>query len=357
MDPLTHTLLGVTLSETGLKRWTPLAAPTIVIGVNLPDIDGIAMLMGRDDALWLRRGWTHGVLAMAILPLLLAGAMYAWDRWRHGPTSAPPGRLVALAFLAVLSHPALDWLNNYGVRLLMPFDGRWFYGDAVFIVDPWLWLLFGTGAVLAYTRSWIGLTGWTGLAIVATGLMCSVDAVPTVARTLWMAAVVGICVCRAMTAERHRVAIARVCLSTAAVYIVGMIAGTVLARRQIDRWLASAGIAAEAIMAAPVPANPFRRQVVIDTNTRYHVLTLDWLASERFTVGGPSVEKRAMSPEIAAALAAPSVRGLRGWLRFPAYDVETVPDGFVVRITDMRFRSVTGLGAATIELDPFRRPR
>ena len=22
----------------------------------------------------------------------------------------------------------------------MPFDHRWFYGDAMFIIDPWLWL-------------------------------------------------------------------------------------------------------------------------------------------------------------------------------------------------------------------------
>jgi len=36
-------------------------------------------------------------------------------------------------------HPTLDWLNTYGMRWLMPFSGRWFYGDAVFIVDPGCW--------------------------------------------------------------------------------------------------------------------------------------------------------------------------------------------------------------------------
>ncbi len=30
----------------------------------------------------------------------------------------------------------MDWLNSYGVRLLMPFSNRWFYGDALYIVDP-----------------------------------------------------------------------------------------------------------------------------------------------------------------------------------------------------------------------------
>ena len=37
----------------------------------------------------------------------------------------------------------MDVLNSYGVRLLMPFSGRWFYGDALYIVDPWLYLAAG----------------------------------------------------------------------------------------------------------------------------------------------------------------------------------------------------------------------
>ena len=42
----------------------------------------------------------------------------------------------------------MDWLNSYGVRLLMPFSDRWFYGDALYIVDPLLYLLFGAAIVL-----------------------------------------------------------------------------------------------------------------------------------------------------------------------------------------------------------------
>ena len=54
-----------------------------------------------------------------------------------------------LSYLGVLTHVALDWLNTYGVRLLMPFDRRWFYGDTLFIIDPWLWLALGGGVWLA----------------------------------------------------------------------------------------------------------------------------------------------------------------------------------------------------------------
>jgi inner membrane protein len=63
MDPLAHTLFGATLAEAGLKKKTALAAGTLIIGANLPDIDAIAMLWGNDHALYFRRGWTHGILS------------------------------------------------------------------------------------------------------------------------------------------------------------------------------------------------------------------------------------------------------------------------------------------------------
>ncbi len=150
MDPLAHTLLGATLAESGLKRRSRYATATLLIGANLPDIDAVANFWGADMALHARRGVTHGVLAMVALPLLLAAAIWLWNRWRGStaPVDAPdfrPRAIVGLAFLGVLSHPALDWLNTYGVRLLMPFSGQWYYGDTLFIVDPWAWLLLGAG--------------------------------------------------------------------------------------------------------------------------------------------------------------------------------------------------------------------
>ena len=158
MDPLTHTLVGASLAQTRLTRATPLAAATLIIGANLPDIDAAMMFVGSDAALGARRGWTHGVLALAVLPWLLAAALVLFDRLvrrRRDATLKPVqfGPVLGLAYLSVLTHPCLDWLNTYGIRLLMPFDGRWFYGDAIFIVDPWIWLLAGSAVVLAHTRS------------------------------------------------------------------------------------------------------------------------------------------------------------------------------------------------------------
>ena len=128
------------LAETGLRHRSPLATATLIVGANAPDIDAVAQLLGRDAALYWRRGHTHGVVAMIVLPLVLTGLMLLIDRAvrRRRKPDAPPARagpLLALAALSVLTHPVLDWMNTYGVRLLMPFDPQWFYGDALFIVD------------------------------------------------------------------------------------------------------------------------------------------------------------------------------------------------------------------------------
>lgn len=99
------------------------------------------------DLEW-RRGWTHGILALLVLPVLLTLCFGLLQRIRPGRAGAIPFRqnqLLLLATIAIVSHPILDTLNTYGVRWLMPFSGQWFYGDALFIVDPWAWITLGTG--------------------------------------------------------------------------------------------------------------------------------------------------------------------------------------------------------------------
>lgn len=361
MDPLTHTLVGMTLAETGLKRRASLGTATLVIGANLPDVDGIANVLGRDTALWIRRGWTHGVLAMLLLPAVLAVAMHFWAaRGRARPHQPSLTSLLGLSYLAVLSHPALDWLNNYGIRLLMPFDGTWFYGDAVFIVDPWLWLVLAAPIALSFSRSRAGVAGWALFAVAATWAMFAFDAVPVVARAVWIVAVVSVCLIRVRRGPAPVPASAvGVCLSIAVLYIAAMVVGTGIAERQVAAWGERHGVEPTAVMTGPVPANPFQRQVIIQTPTHYHFLTLDWLRDPVLQVAAPPLGREPVSPAVAAALAAPSVRGLRGWLRFPSYDVEPLATGYRVTIRDLRFARTfaPGLGTAVVELDNNLQPR
>ena len=61
-------------------------------------------------------------------------------------------RLWTLIAAGLLSHSRLDAGNSYGVHPFFPFDSRWYYGDAVFILEPWLWLLLGVPVPRGWRR-------------------------------------------------------------------------------------------------------------------------------------------------------------------------------------------------------------
>src|SRR5688572_17323184 len=102
MDPICHTLVGVTLAQAGLKSRTPLAAPTLIIGANLADIDALAYLAG--ESLFWRRGWTHGVLSLAVWPFVLTAVMLAWDyARRHRNPDRRAARAPSLLLLSAIA--------------------------------------------------------------------------------------------------------------------------------------------------------------------------------------------------------------------------------------------------------------
>ena len=167
MDNLTHSLAGALLGQMGLKKLTGRAMATLVIAANLPDIDAAATVLGT-ESLAVRRGLTHGPVALAILPLLLTGLVLLYNRWRPAAQPVRAGPLLLVAYIGALSHPALDWLNSYGIRLLEPFSSRWFAGDTLFIIDVWVWAALVSGFLVSrrlekrggnwQRPAWIGFT-------------------------------------------------------------------------------------------------------------------------------------------------------------------------------------------------------
>ena len=361
MDPLAHTLVGATLAETRLASLgrTAMVGPALVLGANAPDVDAITMFMDGDLALGFRRGWTHGVLAMAVLPLALTALLVLLDRTIASLQGREPraraGPLLALSTVAVLSHPALDWLNTYGVRFLMPFDETWFYGDALFIVDPWVWLLAATPAVLANSTSRPSAAAWIILGIAATWLVTGFEGAPATARIAWctgLAAILWLRVTRRWEARVPRVA--AVCALTLTVYAVSMAAASLVAERQVMALLGGQGVTGPVeVMASPAPANPLRRDIVVSDAERYHFLELDWLADPPLRTVSGSLPRGKRDRIVEAALAAPQVWGLSTWTRFPVYVVEETEDGFRVTISDVRYGGSRGggLGSTVVELD------
>jgi len=362
MDPLAHTLVGACLAETRLRRWTPLALPALLLGANAPDIDAVTMFMDGDLALGFRRGWTHGVLALAVLPVLLWASLLGCDallrRFRPDRPRVQPLPLAALCVLGVWTHPVLDWLNVYGMRWLMPFDGRWFYGDALFIVEPWLWLLAAAPVVLARTRRPSSVVAWVALALLTSVLVLRSGLVPSAARGVWCAGAAAIALAAACGLGRQRSeALAALALGALVLFSGAMLAGSALAAHQARIWLEAQGIAPLDVMAAPVPANPFAREVVATDADAYHRLRIAWLESPAIQRSAPPLSRGATGPVVDAARRAPHVQGLVGWMRFPRYVVEPTPDGYRVVLQDVRYGARGGIGQAVVELDASLRIR
>ncbi len=151
MENLTHSLLGATLAELALpaeatKAQRRIFFATGVIASNLPDADLLYSRITPNPLGYLlhHRGHTHTLVGVAVQALLVAAICLIPSIRRHVGTSGK--RLATLIIISLLGHILLDSWNSYGVHPFWPFDNRWFYGDSIFILEPWLWLLFGVAA-------------------------------------------------------------------------------------------------------------------------------------------------------------------------------------------------------------------
>jgi inner membrane protein len=155
VDNITHTLAGALLGEMGLKRRSRFAMAACLLGANAPDIDVFAPLVLPVDGIAFHRGPLHAVFAWPFLAAGIVGILWLLDRVKPASPGAIPfraGSLFIVAFLAVLTHPFLDWLTTYAIAIFAPVSWQWYSGNAIFIVDWVYWILMLGGIVLSARR-------------------------------------------------------------------------------------------------------------------------------------------------------------------------------------------------------------
>lgn len=173
MDNITHGLAGLLVADAaghwlerrGVRVTSRARRALSVLGVvaaEFPDSDllysGPVLRMGPLGYLLHHRGHTHTIVWAVISAVVLWMVARAWVNREENHASGASGEgassvgdgvksanvsraLLAVALIGTLSHLLLDYTNSYGVHPFWPFDNRWYYGDAVFIVEPWLWLV------------------------------------------------------------------------------------------------------------------------------------------------------------------------------------------------------------------------
>jgi inner membrane protein len=176
MDNLTHSLVGLTAAKAGLERLSPGATTLCVLAANAPDSDIVVLAFGdRWTFLHHHRGITHAVVGVITLAIILPLIFYAvdglWSRYKDQPPKTKLKGLMLASFVASATHPLLDWTNNYGIRWLLPWSQKWSYGDLVFIVDPYIWLVLGGAAFLLTAKSGFLKIVWGVIAALTTFLV------------------------------------------------------------------------------------------------------------------------------------------------------------------------------------------
>lgn len=177
MEPFTHFFTGACLGRSGFNRKTAYATLAATLAAEAGDLDILWGFRGPVAGLNHHRGITHTFIAVPVVAGVTVGFVWLLHRWnekrrrrklnaanlspgepvpfRLQPRPVHWGWLYLTAFVAALTHIALDWTNNYGVRPFFPFSPRWYEGSFMFIAEPVLWGLF----LLAFLLPWLfGLT-------------------------------------------------------------------------------------------------------------------------------------------------------------------------------------------------------
>ena len=327
MEPITHFLTGACLGRAGLNRKTALATLTLTLAAEAPDLDVFTRFAGPAFGFAHHRGFTHSFLGIFLMAALVVGFVYLIWRLRGRKTNDPDlpprwGLLYVYACLAGLSHILLDFTNNYGVRPFWPFYEKWYSWDIVFIFEPVMFVLLLFGLIIpafsALIDSEIGGRRRSSRGRVAATL-----------------ALAGIVVMWGLRDFEHRRAI------------------NALNARSYG------GADALRVSAYPTMADPFHWYGVVETFSFFALAPVDSLTPEVDSEG--RLEIRYKPEETPVTLAAKNSylgRVYLDWAQYPITETEAVesPEGYIVRLQDLRYEQMPGLMERVFGSGHGRRP-
>ncbi|HYJ86668.1 MAG TPA: metal-dependent hydrolase [Pyrinomonadaceae bacterium] len=369
MDNLTHSLIGLAAAKAGLEKLSPGATALCLVAANIPDADVVTLIGGRWTYLHHHRGITHSIAGTIALALLVPLIFYLVDKLiarvrKRRPAVRLRGLLIA-SLLVTASHPFMDWTNNYGVRPLLPGSSRWFYGDFVFIIDPFIWLILGGATFLVTSKSKKQIAGWLILAIIPTYLILfgpgnrGALGNARVVQIIWIVALVT-CVVLFMreAGKRWGSRIPLSALGIFSIYLAGLfLIHTVAVRRAQAEGVKIANVNGERaleVAAMPTAANPFQWSCVVETEKaayRFNVSLLDQQSEKAAPIRHPKPEAL-RSPAVAQSINSYPAQVFLDFARFPVVRVvgEDCLTQTLVQFADLRYTE-PGSGRGTFSLD------
>ena len=272
MDNLTHSLAGLAIAETALRlRPSKLRGPLYTASLlanNFPDLDSAyASFLSKPLGYVLHhRGHTHTFLSLIPQALLILLAMFAYSRFRKQKWERGDWMQIALlTCLGIAVHIALDSLNSYGVHPFWPWNNSWYSFDAVFILEPAMWLSLAPPLALAAPGKWRKAVYW-GLFLAALGLVWGVSFVPLTMKIIYTLLAVGF-VASALYFDATQRIIISICycliLASSLVIISQAVGGAIRANAEQGNpeWTV------EDVVRTPDPANPLCWNIIVIGST------------------------------------------------------------------------------------------
>ncbi len=154
MDNITHTAIGALFTEVVYHSIKKKPKDSLkfrrnlhilsAFSSNFPDFDLLLQLV---DSSWLgyiinHRGYTHTILG-AFIEFLFIFLLFKFIFKKSLPVKALSPIILVILF-GVFSHICLDFMNSYGVHPFWPINNEWFYGDLLYITEPFLLIIIST---------------------------------------------------------------------------------------------------------------------------------------------------------------------------------------------------------------------
>lgn len=347
MENITHTFVAAALGRSGLSRRAPLAAPALVVAANAADIDVFGWLIGQ-NYLDFHRGITHALAGAAVLATAVASVFHVVNlvRSRHAPARPSFLRMWVVCLIGGMTHPGIDFLNDYGIRPWMPFDNTWRYGDLLSIADPWIWIILGS-ALCIMSASRFGKLAWGAFG-------CLLFAVVCLARNIlfggiWLAAL-GAALGLMYMVRRRGMSPVRVSLAALLLYMAGLLA----ARESIAQAARAAGPGLiqdrieriHILPGRPTASNPWT--VVIEAPQRFYIADVGLQDWTRNPPAFASFERNLDNRCFRESLSQEQMAVMSRFARFPSVSVETDGNVCTVWLRDLRYarKNAEGWGVA-----------
>lgn len=317
MDPVTHGLVSAALERAGLGRLNPNALLVLVISGTAADLDLLSYFGGASAYFHYHFAVLHSILGSAVLAIALALAIYFLARHpQQRPTRFAPILLLCVTGAAV--HLLCDCLGADGVQLFWPFRERWFAMDVLPQIDPWILAALIVGLLLpALFR-----------------LVSEEIGERKKKKTVSKGAVAALLVVALYASER------------------GMLHQRAVQALMFHDYHGAAPLSAGAF---PDSASLFLWRGVVNTaNTIEEVSVPAGSDGELRANSSLTNYKPEDSPAIDAAHRALLAAQFLRYARFPLAETQTIPNGFLITIRDVRFPQDSdspGNLRAVIELD------